>query len=75
MESIGKILIVAGIVLIVTGIAFFFAGKFGLPLARLPGDLRIEKDGSGFYFPVATSILVSLLLTLVLNIVIRVLKK
>ena len=46
-------------------------GRTGLPLGRLPGDIRIEREGFSCFVPIATSILISLLLTLLLNLVIR----
>lgn len=49
------------------GGTLWLAGRFGLPLGRLPGDIRIESGNTTFYFPIATSILLSLGLTLLLN--------
>jgi hypothetical protein len=45
------------------------AATLGLPLGRLPGDIRIERDGFSFYFPLASSILVSVILTVIFNLV------
>ena len=59
-----RFLIVAGIVLIVLGVAWPFLARLGL--GRLPGDLRIEREDFAFYFPITTSIVVSLVLTLIL---------
>ena len=59
-----RFLIIAGILLIVLGVAWPFLARLGL--GRLPGDLRIERDGFTFYFPITTSIVVSLVLTLIL---------
>ena len=75
MESIGRFLMLAGIVLLLIGGAVFLAAKFGLPLGRLPGDIRIEGENSSFYFPVTTSILVSIVLTILLNLIGRFLRK
>jgi hypothetical protein len=58
----GKLLIVLGIVLILIGAAV----TWGVPLGRLPGDISIRRGNVGFYFPLATSIIISLLLTLVM---------
>jgi hypothetical protein len=65
----------AGLALLLIGGAVFLAGKFGLPLGRLPGDIRIEGEHGSFYFPLATSILVSVVLTILLNLLGRFLKK
>lgn len=62
----GRLLIGAGILLIAVGLAIILGERFGIPLGRLPGDIRIEGRRGGFYFPIATSLLLSALLTLVL---------
>ena len=49
MSAMGKMLIVAGIILIVMGLAFLFAGNIPF-LGRLPGDISIQKERFGFYF-------------------------
>ncbi len=75
MESIGRYLIIGGIILVLIGIGFYVAARLGLPLGRLPGDIRIEGKSGSFYFPIVTSLLVSLILTIVVNIAIRFLRK
>jgi len=60
MES--KILIIAGVIFIIFGLAI--SGKLG-PLGRLPGDISISRPGFNFYFPLATSIIVSIALSLI----------
>jgi hypothetical protein len=75
MESIARYLMIGGVVLFLIGGGLYLAAKFGLPLGRLPGDIRIEREGFSFYFPLATSILLSVVLTIVLNVIARLLKK
>ncbi|MCC7116916.1 MAG: DUF2905 domain-containing protein [Anaerolineales bacterium] len=75
MESIARYLMLGGIILFLIGGGAYLAAKFGLPLGRLPGDIRIEGENGSFYFPIATSILVSVVLTVLLNVILRVLKK
>ena len=75
MENIGRYLILGGVILILLGGGFYLAGRLGLPLGRLPGDIRIEGTNGSFYFPIVTSILVSIVLTLLLNIIIRLFHK
>lgn len=75
MENIGRTIIIFGIALIFVGMLVYGLGKFNLPLGRLPGDIRIEGRNGSFYFPVTTSILVSILLSFLLNIIGRFLKK
>lgn len=75
MENIGRFLIIGGIVLIVIGGLVFLGARLGLPIGRLPGDIRIQRDGFSFYFPLASSILISILLTIIINVIFRFLKK
>ncbi len=75
MENLGRYIMLAGMALLFVGGAIFLAGKFGLPLGRLPGDIRIEGQHGSFYFPLTSSILVSVLLTILLNLLGRFLKK
>lgn len=75
METIARYLMIGGILLFLIGGGIYLAAKFGIPLGRLPGDIRIEGDGFSFYFPLGTSILVSVVLTIVLNLVSRFLNK
>ncbi|MCC6568714.1 MAG: DUF2905 domain-containing protein [Anaerolineales bacterium] len=75
MESLARYLMLGGIVLFLIGGGVYLAAKFGLPLGRLPGDIRIDGENGSFYFPIATSILVSVLLTIVLNLISRFIQK
>jgi len=75
MENLGRLLMIGGILLFVIGGLIFLAAKFGIPFGRLPGDIRIERDGSSFYFPLASSILISVVLTILVNIIIRLVRK
>lgn len=75
MESLARTFMLAGIALFLIGGGIYLAAKFGIPLGRLPGDIRIEGEHSGFYFPITSSILVSVVLTILLNIILRLLKK
>lgn len=64
IQYIGKVLIIAGITAVAIGGLFMLAGKVPW-IGRLPGDIIIQKRNFTFYFPLATSVLLSLLLTLV----------
>lgn len=66
MSDIGKLLLLTGLLLAIAGGLLWLAGRAQLPLGRLPGDIRIERPNFRFYFPLTTSILLSLLLTLIL---------
>ncbi len=70
MEDIGKILVLFGVLLAITGGALVLFGK--VPgLGRLPGDIVIQRDNFTCFFPLATSILLSIVLTILLNIILR----
>ncbi len=75
MESIARYLMLGGVVLFLVGGGMYLASKFGIPLGRLPGDIRIEGGNGTFYFPLATSILISVVLTIVVNVIARLWKK
>ncbi len=63
MEGLGKMLITLGLVLVLFGILFTFSGKlFGL--GRLPGDILVRRGNFTFYFPVVTSLVLSVALSL-----------
>lgn len=64
MNPIAKAMMIGGIVLIILGVLWQFGGRF-LNLGRLPGDIVIEKENFRFYFPVVTSILLSIVLSLI----------
>lgn len=66
MIDIGKLLVGLGILLIVVGGVFLVSGKVPF-LGRLPGDIHIQRGNWSFYFPLTTSILISLILTLLLS--------
>jgi hypothetical protein len=64
MSDIGRLLIVIGAVLVLVGLVLTFAGR--IPgLGRLPGDLHIQRGNWSFYFPLATSLVLSVVLSIV----------
>ena len=75
MENIARYIMIGGIILFLIGGGVYLAAKLGLPLGRLPGDIRIEGENGSFYFPLTTSILVSVILTIMLNVIVRLLRK
>ena len=60
----GKLLILAGVGLVVLGLIVIGVGKLGLPFGRLPGDIVWRGKNTTFYFPLATCILLSVVLSL-----------
>ena len=75
VSTIGKWIVVIGLGLAVVGGLVWLAGRLGLPLGRLPGDINIQNGNFSFYFPCASSILISLLLTVLLNVVVRLFRR
>ena len=65
--ELGRIILIVGLVLVVIGGLAAFGVR--LPFGRLPGDIAIEGDRGGFYFPIVTMIVVSVLLTILINLV------
>lgn len=65
MASIGKLLIVCGLILAAVGMLLLFSDKIPW-LGRLPGDVTVKRDSFTFYFPLATCILISIVLSLIL---------
>jgi Protein of unknown function (DUF2905) len=71
MTDFGKLLILLGGAAIVAGLAIILLGRINIPLGRLPGDIVYRGKNSTFYFPLATSILVSVVLSVVMYLVNR----
>ena len=67
--ELGRILLIVGVVLVVIGGLAVLGVR--LPFGRLPGDIAIEGDRGGFYFPIVTMIVVSVVLTILFNLFIR----
>ena len=74
-SSLGKGLVVVGLLLVVLGGIVWLLGRTGLPLGRLPGDIRIEGEKLSCYVPIVTMIVLSVVLTIVLNIIVRLLNR
>jgi len=68
MSGFGKILIIFGIISILAGILLLFADKIHF-IGRMPGDIRIEKENFKFYFPITTSIILSVVVSIILWII------
>jgi hypothetical protein len=66
-DSLGKMLVVFGVLMIVAGLFLWFGEKIPW-VGRLPGDILIKKEKFTFYFPLVTCILISLILTLLFSI-------
>jgi Protein of unknown function (DUF2905) len=67
LGAVGRVLVAVGALVALVGVLLVLADRFpGLRLGRLPGDVAIERQNFRFYFPLGTSILLSIVLTLVL---------
>ncbi len=66
-SDLGKIIVIAGLAIAAVGLIIWLTGKFDLAFGRLPGDLRIERPGFSFRFPVVTCVILSIVITLILN--------
>ena len=70
MEA-GKVLIYAGLFLLLLGLVLLYFPKLFAWFGHLPGDIRMEREGLRVYIPIASSLLLSLILTLLLNLLRR----
>lgn len=68
MSQIPKLLISLGLILVVVGVLWQFGGKY-FSLGKLPGDILIQRGNSTFYFPLMTSIIISIVLSLIFYLV------
>lgn len=71
MSDVGKMLIFAGLLLAAFGAVLLLLGRTNLPIGRLPGDILYRGKHTTFYFPLATSILFSVVLSLALYLIAR----
>jgi hypothetical protein len=65
MNDLGRLLIALGVVLLIAGGLLLLLGRTGIPLGRLPGDISYRSKNVSVYFPLGTSIVLSVLLSLV----------
>ena len=70
MVGIGKLLFIAGGIIIIIGLILVFSQHIPF-LGRLPGDIFIKRDGCSFYLPVVTFIIISIVLTIIINVVLH----
>lgn len=63
--NLGKIIIILGVIFIILGVFISFGDKIGFKIGRLPGDIYVDKGNFKFYFPITSSIIISIILTLI----------
>jgi len=74
-QSLGRLLLALGGAIALTGLLFMVGGRFFPWLGRLPGDIRFQGENVSCFFPIATTILLSIILTIILNLVVRFLNR
>jgi len=67
--DLGKLLVLLGGIVVVVGLALILIGRTNLPIGRLPGDIVYRGKNTTFYFPLATSIVVSVVLSILLYVI------
>ena len=66
MADLGKVLVFLGVAIVVVGLVFVLIGRTNLPIGRLPGDIVYRGKNTIFYFPLATSIVISVVLSVLM---------
>lgn len=67
-QEIGKIIILIGVLLIIVGGLYYYFGNIFSWLGRLPGDIKIEKEGFSFYAPITSMLLISVVVSIILRV-------
>ena len=65
-QNTGKLMVAAGIFIIIAGLIFYFFHDYLKWIGKLPGDIRIEKENFRFYFPITTMIIISVIVSILL---------
>jgi hypothetical protein len=74
VTGLGKLLVLLGGIIVVAGLTLILIGRTNLPIGRLPGDIIYRGKNTTFYFPLATSIVVSVVLSVLLYAIERIRK-
>lgn len=69
VTDLGKLLVLLGGIVVMVGLALILLGRTNLPIGRLPGDIVYRGKNTTFYFPLATSILISVVLSVLLYVI------
>ncbi|MDQ3534416.1 MAG: DUF2905 domain-containing protein [Bacteroidota bacterium] len=70
MTGIGRLIIIAGFLLIIIGLIIYFSDKLPF-IGKMPGDILVKKKNFTFYFPIVTSIILSIVISLILYLINR----
>ncbi len=68
-QNFGKWFVYAGIALIAIGLIIWLGSKWGISFGKIPGDIHMQKEKFSLHFPIATSIIISIVLTILLNLI------
>jgi len=71
MAEVGKVLLGFGVVLVIAGAGLMLAARFGLPLGRMPGDISYRGKNVSIFFPLGTSLVVSVVLSVIFYLISR----
>jgi hypothetical protein len=74
-DSFGRMLIVAGLGLALVGLVILVAGRLGLPLGRLPGDITLQRGPLTVFAPLVSCLVVSVVLTVIVNLVLWIVRR
>ena len=69
MADLGKVLVFLGAAIVVVGLVFVLLGRTNLPIGRIPGDIVYRGKNTIFYFPLATSIVISVVLSVLIYVI------
>jgi hypothetical protein len=72
VTEIGKLIIILGVLLVVAGVVLVALARWHVPIGHLPGDIAYRRKNFAFYFPLGTSILISIVLSLIFYFISRV---
>lgn len=73
--QIAKWIVFFGLGIVVLGLLVWIGGKIGIPIGKLPGDIRVQKEKFALYFPIVTSLILSLFLTVIINLILWIFRK
>ncbi len=75
MSPFVRIFFLLGLLFLLIAGVIYLTERFGIPLGRLPGDIRIQRGNLTCFFPLATTIILSIVLTILMNLIVRLFKK
>ncbi len=74
-DTFARVLMIFGAAVVVIGGLIWLISRLGFPVGQLPGDISVQGENSSFYFPIVSSIVISILLTVIINVVLWLMRK